>query len=153
MTIVLRVNVGLEVSNHESRSCLNLLCQKGGSRLDLEEYLRINNMTLSTFAKRHQLNYHRLFRVKQGAVTRDQAIKRVFKELNLTNDKKLCEGEPNATFLAQERVCINCEDAGDIYCYYLHHLKELEAYLKQQNIPYYVRVMKDYWIVKYDKKG
>lgn len=145
--------MGLEVSNHESRSCLNLLCQKGGSRLDLEEYLRINNMTLSTFAKRHQLNYHRLFRVKQGAVTRDQAIKRVFKELNLTNDKKLCEGEPNATFLAQERVCINCEDAGDIYCYYLHHLKELEAYLKQQNIPYYVRVMKDYWIVKYDKKG
>ena len=66
MTIVLSVNVGLEVMDSESGNCLDLLCQKGGSRLDLEEYLRINNMTLSTFAKRHQLNYHRLFRVKHA---------------------------------------------------------------------------------------
>ncbi|MDE5978240.1 MAG: hypothetical protein K2G70_07265 [Turicibacter sp.] len=121
--------------------------------MDLEEYLRVNNMTLSTFAKSHQLNYHRLFRVKQGAVTRDQAIKRVFEQLNITNDKKICAGDPNTSFLAQERVCINCERAGDIYCYYLHQLEEIESYLAQHYIPYYVRVTEDYWMIKYDREA
>ena len=62
-------------------------------------------------------------------------------------------GEPNTSFLSQECVCIHCESAGDIYCYYRHHLQEIEEYLLQQDIPYYVRQAKDYWLVKYDKEA
>ena len=50
-------------------------------------------------------------------------------------------------------VCIHCEPSGDIYCYYRHHLQEIEEYLLQQDIPYYVRQAKDYWLVKYDKEA
>ena len=53
--------------------------------MTLEEYLKANNMKLATFAKKYDLDYHKLFRVKQGAVTRDQAIQRVFDELAIMN--------------------------------------------------------------------
>ena len=121
--------------------------------MTLQEYLKQHQMKLSTFAKTYNLDYHRLFRVKQGAVTRDEAIKRVFEQLNIINDGKQKVGEPNTSFLSQEGVCIHCEPAGDIYCYYRHHLQEIEEYLLQQNIPYYVRQAKDYWLVKYDKEA
>ena len=49
--------------------------------MTLQEYLKQHQMKLSTFAKTYNLDYHRLFRVKQGAVTRDEAIKRVFEQL------------------------------------------------------------------------
>ena len=110
-------------------------------------------MKLSTFAKKYNLDYHKLFRVKQGAVTRDQAIQRVFDELAIMNSKESKEGDPNTSFISQERICIAHESAGDIYCYYLHQLEEIETYLSQQHIPYYVRQLKDYWLVKYDKEA
>lgn len=119
----------------------------------LQEYLKQHQMKLSTFAKTYNLDYHRLFRVKQGAVTRDEAIKRVFEQLSIINDGKQKVGEPNTSFLSQECVCIHCEPSGDIYCYYRHHLQEIEEYLLQQDIPYYVRQAKDYWLVKYDKEA
>ena len=121
--------------------------------MTLQEYLKQHQMKLSTFAKIYNLDYHRLFRVKQGAVTRDEAIKRVFEQLNIINDGKQKVGEPNTSFLSQECVCIHCEPSGDIYCYYRHHLQEIEEYLLQQNIPYYVRQATDYWLVKYDKEA
>lgn len=121
--------------------------------MTLEEYLRSNNMKLSTFANQYQLDYHRLFRVKQGVVTRDKKIQAVFEQLNLTNCSEGKEGEPNSSFLSQERVCITCERSGEIYCYYPHQLRELEDYLLQQGIPYYVRKVKDYWMIKYDKEA
>ncbi len=62
-------------------------------------------------------------------------------------------GEPNTSFLSQECVCIHCEPSGDIYCYYRHHLQEIEEYLLKHDIPYYVRQAKDYWLVKYDKEA
>ncbi len=52
--------------------------------MTLQEYLKQHQMKLSTFAKIYNLDYHRLFRVKQGAVTRDEAIKRVFEQLRLS---------------------------------------------------------------------
>lgn len=110
-------------------------------------------MKLSTFANQYHLNYHRLFRVKQGTITRDQAIQQVFEQLNIVNDSAGKEGDPNTSFMSQERVCITCERSGEIYCYYLHHLRELEEYLLQQDIPYYVRKGKDYWMIKYDKRA
>ena len=119
----------------------------------LQEYLKQHQMKLSTFAKTYNLDYHGLFRVKQGAVTRDEAIKRVFEQLNIINDGKQKVGEPNTSFLSQECVCIHCEPSGDIYCYYPHHLQEIEEYLLQNDIPYYVRQAKDYWLVKYDKEA
>ena len=119
--------------------------------MTLEEYLQSNNMKLSTFANRYHLDYHRLFRVKQGTVTRDQAIIQVLEQLEITHCSGGKEGEPNTSFISQERVCISCERAGEIYCYYSHQLRELEDYLVQQEIPYYVRKVKDYWIIKYDK--
>ena len=125
----------------------------GEIKVTLEEYLQCNNMKLSTFAKTYNLDYHGLFRVKQGAVTRDEAIKRVFEQLNIINDGKQKVGEPNTSFLSQECVCIHCEPSGDIYCYYRHHLQEIEEYLLKQDIPYYVRQAKDYWLVKYDKEA
>lgn len=121
--------------------------------MTLQEYLKQHQMKLSTFAKTYNLDYHGLFRVKQGAVTRDEAIKRVFEKLNIINDGKQKVGEPNTSFLSQECVCIHCEPAGDIYCYYRHHLQEIEEYLLQHDIPYYVRQAKDYWLVKYDKEA
>ena len=121
--------------------------------MTLEEYLRSNNMKLSAFASQYQLNYHRLFRVTQGTVTRDKAIKQVFEQLNIMNCSGTKEGEPNTSFMTQERVCISCERAGEIYCYYSHQLRELEEYLLQQGIPYYVRKVKDYWMIKYDKEA
>ena len=125
----------------------------GGMNVLLEEYLERHQMKLSTFAKTYNLDYHGLFRVKQGAVTRDEAIKRVFEQLNIINDGKQKVGEPNTSFLSQECVCIHCEPSGDIYCYYRHHLQEIEEYLLQQDIPYYVRQAKGYWLVKYDKEA
>ncbi len=121
--------------------------------MTLEEYLQCHKMNLSTFAKTYNLDYHRLFRVNQGAVTRDQAIKFVFEQLNIINDREQQEGEPNMSFISQECVCINCERSGDIYCYYLHQLQEVEVYLERHQIPYYVRKAKDYWLVKYDKEA
>ena len=121
--------------------------------MTLEEYLQSNNMKLSTFSNRYNLNYHRLFRVKHGTVTRDKAIRQVFEQLNITNCSGPKEAEPNTSFISQERVCITCERSGDIYCYYPHQLQELEEYLLQQDIPYYVRKVKDYWIIKYDKEA
>ena len=53
-------------------------------------------MKLSTFANQYQLNYHRLFRVTQGTVTRDKAIKQVFERLNIMNCSEGKEGEPDA---------------------------------------------------------
>ena len=97
--------------------------------MTLQEYLKQHQMKLSTFAKTYNLDYHGLFRVKQGAVTRDEAIKRVFEQLNIINDGKQKVGEPNTSFLSQECVCIHCEPSGDIYCYYRHHLQEIEEYL------------------------
>ena len=110
-------------------------------------------MKLSTFAKIYSLDYHRLFRVKQGANTRDEAVKQVFEQLGIINEPKEIEGEPNASFISQERICIGCERSGEIYCYYAHHLTEIEDYLSRYQIPYYVRKAKDYWIVKYDKEA
>ena len=96
--------------------------------MTLQEYLKQHQMKLSTFAKIYNLDYHRLFRVKQGAVTRDEVIKQVFEQLGLSmNQRKV--GEPNASFISQECVCIHCEPSGDIYCYYRHHLQEIEEYL------------------------
>ena len=119
----------------------------------LQEYLKQHQMKLSTFAKIYNLDYHRLFRVKQGAITRDEVIKQVFEQLGIINEPKEIEGEPNASFISQERICIGCERSGEIYCYYAHHLTEIEAYLSRYQIPYYVRKAKDYWIVKYDKEA
>ena len=119
----------------------------------LQEYLKQHQMKLSTFAKIYNLDYHRLFRVKQGAITRDEAIKQVFEQLGIINEPKEIEGEPNASFISQERICIACERSGEIYCYYSHHLQEIEEYLLQNDIPYYVRQAKDYWLVKYDKEA
>ncbi len=119
----------------------------------LQEYLKQHQMKLSTFAKTYNLDYHGLFRVKQGAVTRDEVIKQVFEQLGIINEPKEIEGEPNASFISQERICIGCERSGEIYCYYAHHLTEIEAYLSRYQIPYYVRKAKDYWIVKYDKEA
>ena len=119
----------------------------------LQEYLKQHQMKLSTFAKTYNLDYHGLFRVKQGAVTRDEVIKQVFEQLGIINEPKEIEGEPNASFISQERICIGCERSGEIYCYYAHNLTEIEAYLSRYQIPYYVRKAKDYWIVKYDKEA
>ena len=69
--------------------------------MTLQEYLKQHQMKLSTFAKTYNLDYHGLFRVKQGAVTRDEAIKRVFEKLNIINDGKQKVGEPNTSFLSQ----------------------------------------------------
>lgn len=121
--------------------------------MTLQEYLKQHQMKLSTFAKTYNLDYHGLFRVKQGAVTRDEVIKQVFEQLGIINEPKKIEGEPNASFISQERICIGCERSGEIYCYYAHHLTEIEAYLSRYQIPYYVRKAKDYWIVKYDKEA
>lgn len=121
--------------------------------MTLQEYLKQHQMKLSTFAKTYNLDYHGLFRVKQGAVTRDEVIKQVFEQLGIINEPKEIEGEPNASFISQERICIGCERSGEIYCYYAHHLTEIEAYLSRYQIPYYVRKAKDYWIVKYDKEA
>ena len=125
----------------------------GGLNVTLEEYLKANNMKLATFAKKYDLDYHKLFRVKQGAVTRDQTIQQIFEQLDIINTKEQKEGEPNTSFISQERICIMHESAGDIYCYYLHQLEEIEAYLSQQHIPHYVRQIQDYWLVKYDKEA
>ena len=119
----------------------------------LQEYLKQHQMKLSTFAKTYNLDYHGLFRVKQGAITRDEVIKQVFEQLGIINEPKEIEGEPNASFISQERICIGCERSGEIYCYYAHHLTEIEAYLSRYQIPYYVRKAKDYWIVRYDKEA
>ncbi|MDO5794956.1 MAG: hypothetical protein Q4Q00_12330 [Turicibacter sp.] len=121
--------------------------------MTLEEYLHCHKMNLSTFSKTYGLDYHRLFRVKQGAITRDEAIKRVFEQLDISNSKEPKEGEPNMSFLSQERICISCECSGEIYCYYLHQLRQIEAYLLQHNIPHYIREGKGYWLVKYDKEA
>ena len=110
-------------------------------------------MKLSAFASQYQLDYHRLFRVKRGVVTRDKKIQEVFERLNIMNCSEGKEGEPNTSFMTQERVCISCERAGEIYFYYSHQLRELEEYLLQQGIPYYVRKVKDYWMIKYDKEA
>ena len=121
--------------------------------MTLEEYLQCNEMKLSTFAKKYNLDYHKLFRVKQGTVTRDKAIQQVFEHLNIINTRKYKIAEPNSSFMAQERVCINYEPTGDIYCHYPHQLREIEAYLIKEGIPYYVRPIKDCWLVKYDKEA
>ena len=121
--------------------------------MTLEDYLKHHHLKLSTFAKTYNLDYHKLFRVKQGALTRDKAIQQVFEQLNIMNIRKHKIAEPNSSFMAQERVCINYEPTGDIYCYYLHQLKEMEAYLIKEGIPYYVRPIKDCWLVKYDKEA
>lgn len=121
--------------------------------MTLEDYLHRQRMNLATFSKQYNLDYHRLFRVKQGAITRDEAIKRVFEQLGITNAPKEVDGEPNMSFLSQERICISCESSGEIYCYYLHQLREIEAYLTRYRIPYYVRQANDYWLVKYDKEA
>ena len=126
---------------------------RGAINVTLEEYLKHHHLKLSTFAKTYNLDYHKLFRVKQGAVTRDKAIQQVFEQLNIMNIRKHKIAEPNSSFMAQERVCINYEPTGDIYCYYLHQLKEIEAYLIKEGIPHYVRAFKDCWLVKYDKEA
>ena len=124
-----------------------------GITVTLQEYLNQHQMKLSTFAKIYNLDYHRLFRVKHGTITRDPAIQAIFEQLGIVNELKEIEGEPNSSFISQERICITCERAGEIYCYYTYHLKEIEAYLSRYQIPYYVRKAKDYWIVKYDKEA
>lgn len=73
----------------------------------LQEYLKQHQMKLSTFAKIYNLDYHRLFRVKQGAITRDEAIKQVFEQLGIINEPKEIEGEPNASFYLTR---------ADLYC-------------------------------------
>ena len=56
--------------------------------MTLQEYLKQHQMKLSTFAKIYNLDYHRLFRVKQGAITRDSAIQAVFEQLDIVNEIK-----------------------------------------------------------------
>ena len=125
----------------------------GELNVTLEEYLKANHMKLSTFAKKYNLDYHKLFRVKHGAVTRDQAIQQVFEQLDIINTREQKDGEPNTSFISQERICIAYESKGVSYCYTLEQLQELESYLLQQHIPYYVRQIQDYWLVKYDKEA
>ena len=110
-------------------------------------------MKLATFAKKYDLDYHKLFRVKHGAVTRDQTIQQVFEQLDIINTKEEKEGEPNTSFISQERICIAYESKGVSYCYTLYQLQEIEDYLSKQHIPYYVRQIEDYWLVKYDKEA
>ena len=92
--------------------------------MTLEDYLHREKMELSTFSKLYNLDYHRLYRVKKGAMTRDKAIKQVFEELGISHPSKEKEvdGEPNMLFLSQERICISLESSGEIYCYYLSSL-------------------------------
>lgn len=123
--------------------------------MTLEDYLHCQGMDLSTFSKQYNLDYHRLYRVKKGAMTRDEAIKQVFEELGISHvsKEKEVDGEPNMSFLSQERICISLESSGEIYCYYCHQLQQVEAYLTRYQIPYYVRQGNDYWLVKYDKEA
>ena len=123
--------------------------------MTLEDYLHREGMELSTFSKQYNLDYHRLYRVKKGAMTRDEAIKQVFEELGISSPlkEKDVDGEPNMLFLSQERICISLESSGEIYCYYRHQLREIEAYLTRYKIPYYVRQANDHWLVKYDKEA
>ena len=53
----------------------------------------------------------------------------------------------------KSEFALDVNGQGEIYCYYAHHLTEIEAYLSRYQIPYYVRKAKDYWIVKYDKEA
>lgn len=124
-------------------------------KVTLEDYLHCQGMDLSTFSKQYNLDYHRLYRVKKGAMTRDEAIIQVFKQLGISHPlkEKDVDGEPNMLFLSQERICISLESSGEIYCYYVHHLQQIEAYLNRYRIPYYVRQAKDHWLVKYDKEA
>lgn len=121
--------------------------------MTLQEYLKQHQMKLSTFAKIYNLDYHRLFRVKHGTITRDPAIQVVFEQLGIMTELKEIEGEPNSSFISQERLCIASERSGEIYCYYSHQLKEIKAYLDRHHIPYYVRKAEECWIVKYDKEA
>ncbi len=123
--------------------------------MTLEDYLHREGMELSTFSKQYNLDYHRLYRVKKGAMTRDKAIIQVFKQLGINHPSKEkdVDGEPNMLFLSQERICISLESSGEIYCYYPHQLQQIEAYLNRYRIPYYVREANDYWHVKYDKEA
>lgn len=120
--------------------------------MDFEQYLKENRLTVKEFSQRYNLDYYGLARVRNGAITRDRSIRKVFKELGIDNERPK-RVDTEMSFFTQESICIQHERKGDIYCYNECQLKEIEKYLTKHRIPYYVRKLDGCWGVKYDRKG
>ena len=118
--------------------------------MDFEEYLKENRLTVKEFSQKYDLDYYCLARVKKGRFTRNQEINNVFEMLGI---EYILERRVDAdmSFLTQESICIQHERKGDIYCYTEFQLQEIEEYLTNHQIAYYVRNFKDYWKIKYDR--
>ena len=54
--------------------------------MDFEEYLKENRLTVKEFSRKYELDYYGLNRVRNGAITRDRSIRKVFDELEIEND-------------------------------------------------------------------
>ena len=117
--------------------------------MDFEQYLKENQLTVKEFSKKYDLDYSCLSRVKKGRMTRNQEINEVFEKLGIQYVREQ-RVDSEMSFLTQELICIHHDKKGDIYCYNEHQLKEIEEYLTNHQIPYYIRSLGDCWGVKYD---
>ena len=117
--------------------------------MDFEEYLKENRLTVKEFSRKYELDYYGLNRVRNGAITRDRSIRKVFDELEIENERPK-RVDTEMSFFTQESICIQHERKGDIYCYNECQLNEIKLYLDKHQIPYYVRSLGDCWGLKYD---
>ncbi|BEH91724.1 hypothetical protein T23_18260 [Turicibacter faecis] len=117
--------------------------------MDFEQYLKKNQLTVKEFSQRYNLDYYGLNRVRNGAITRDRSIRKVFDELEIENERPK-RVDTEMSFFTQESICIQHERKGDIYCYTECQLNEIEEYLNRHQIAYYVRKLDECWGVKYD---
>lgn len=120
--------------------------------MDFEQYLKKNCLSVREFSRLYGLDYYTLIRVKNGTITRNRSIQKVFNTLGIENERPK-RVDTDMSFFTQESICIQHERKGDIYCYNECQLNEIEAYLMKHQIPYYVRSLGDCWGVKYDRKG
>ena len=118
--------------------------------MDFEEYLKKNCLSVREFSRLYGLDYYTLVRLKNGTITRNRSIQKVFNTLGIENERPK-RVDTDMSFFTQESICIQHERRGDIYCYNACQLNDIEEYLNRHQIPYYVRSFKDYWKIKYDK--
>ena len=124
--------------------------------MTLEDYLHREQMELSTFSKLYNLDYHRLYRVKKGAMTKDEAIIQVFKQLGITyasKDKgRGWRAEYVVSFPRADLHFVR-EFRRDLLLLSSSLTTDLKRTLTRYRIPYYVRQADDHWLVKYDKEA
>lgn len=124
--------------------------------MTIKEYVEIHQMTRKSLANLVGCSESMISQlVNHDVPVRKKSTLKKLRELGIEvkeyeRPKKYKE-KKEQDYLFTEKVQIQQEILGNIYCYSSYKLDQVKELLNKRKICYYVIHQKDYWAVKYDK--